>query len=439
MTAESQKLSLWAAVFININIMIGIGLFVNTTVLAQSLGAFGWAAYAILAVLLLPLIVSIAKLVEIYPIGGFYTYASESLNPFAGFLSAWCYFTAKLASATLMIHTSMQLLQQIIPILSSFCTFTLDIIMMSLFMGLNMFHMRAGKSVQVVFLCMKLIPILFVVFMGMFFFSTDNLTSSSPEAYQFISAMPLVLFAALGFEATTSLSGNIKDAKRNGPRAILISYLTVVCLNVLYQLFFYDVLGSTLAQASGFLQAFPLLINKCCGNNSFGLFMQNLCNIAIASSALGGAFGILFSNSWNLHTLAQKGHILKAYLFLKENRFGIPFGCIIAEGALFIVYLFGTRAAQIPLQQIAAFGSTIAYTLSILALLAVTLKKKAPHVALWIPVLGLVNCLFFLASCLNSFYTRGAHSLYLYGILLIFGISLFLLTLRRSSTQPQCH
>ncbi len=44
--------------------MIGIGLFVNTTVLAQSLGGFGWAAYAVLAVLLLPLILSIAKLLQ---------------------------------------------------------------------------------------------------------------------------------------------------------------------------------------------------------------------------------------------------------------------------------------------------------------------------------------------------------------------------------------
>lgn len=436
MSVESHKLSLWAAIFININIMVGIGLFVNTTVLAKSLGAFGWAAYAVLAVLLLPLILSIAKLVELYPSGGFYTYARESLHPFAGFVSAWCYFTAKLASATLMIHTSVQLLQQIIPALAQVNIFALDILFMSLFVGLNMFHMRAGKSVQIIFLCMKLVPIFFVLLTGLFLFSADNISSATFDPMQFIGAMPLVLFAALGFEATTSLSSNIKDAKRNGPRAILISYLIVVSLNVLYQLFFYGVVGSALAQAAGFLQAFPLLIGTCCNTSSIGAVMQNICNIAIASSALGGAFGIMFSNSWNLHTLAKNGHIIKAKLFLKENRFGIPFACILAEGVVFLIYLAGTQGAQIPLQQIAAFGSTVAYSLSILALLAVTLRNKARNTPLWIPTLGFINCLFFLASCLNSFYTRGAYSLYLFSALLITGISLFLIT-RKTSPQLQ--
>lgn len=437
MSAQSHKLSLWSAIFININIMVGIGLFVNTTVLAQSLGAFGWAAYAVLAILLLPLILSIAKLVEIYPSGGFYTYAREALHPFAGFLSAWCYFTAKLASATLMIHTSMLLLQQIIPILAPIHIFTLDTIVMSLFVGLNMFHMRAGKSVQILFLCMKLIPILFVLFSGLLLFSADNLVATDFNLAHFINTMPLVLFAALGFEATTSLSNNIADAKRNGPRAILISYGIVVSLNVLYQLLFYGVVGTALAQATGFLQAFPLLIGTCCGTGSLSILMQSLCNIAIASSALGGAFGILFSNSWNLHTLAQHNHIIKADLFLKENRFGIPFACILAEGVIFFIYLLGTYGSQIPLQQIAAFGSTIAYSLSIAGLLAVTLRKQANNTALWIPILGLINCAFFLISCLNSFYIRGAHSLYIFSSLLCIGIALYIYTLKKPLTQLQ--
>ena len=435
MASESLKLSLWAAIFININIMLGIGLFVNTTVLAQSLGAFGWAAYAVLAVLLLPLILSIAKLVEIYPSGGFYTYAREALHPFAGFVSAWCYFTAKLASATLMIHTSAQLLQQIIPILTQIPIFALDILFMSLFVGLNMFHMRAGKSVQIMFLCMKLIPILFVLLTGLFLFSGHNLNTGMIEPMQFIGAMPLVLFTALGFEATTSLSNNIRDARRNGPLAILISYGIVTLINVLYQLFFYGVVGSALAQATGFLEAFPLLISTCCGIGSLGTGMQGICNIAIASSALGGAFGILFSNGWNLHTLAKNGHIVKAEWFLKENRFGIPFACILAEGAIFLVYLASTHGSQIPLQQMAAFGSTIAYSLSILALLVIAIRQKTKNVPLVIPVLGLINCLFFLASCFNSFYTRGTHSLLIYSTLLLIGIRLFVHTMRNPSTQ----
>lgn len=434
MTAQSHKLSLWAAIFININIMVGIGLFVNTTVLAQSLGAFGWAAYAALAILLMPLILSIAKLVELFPSGGFYTYAREPLHPFAGFLSAWCYFTAKLASATLMVHTSMQLLQQIIPLLAGLHIFAMDIVVMSIFIALNMFHMRAGKSVQIAFLCMKLIPIFFVLLSGLFLFSAKNITESTmPDLSQFIGAMPLVLFAALGFEATASLSSNLKDAQRNGPRAILISYAIVVCINIIYQFFFSGVLGSSLSHAQSFLQAFPLLIQACCNTGSLSLLLQNIFNIVIASSALGGAFGILFSNCWNLHTLALNRHVIHASFFLKENRYGIPFACILAEGIIFLIYLAGTGAQQIPLQQIAAFGSTVAYMMSVLGLLTVALRRSQ-ETTLWIPVLGLINCLFFLGSCLNSFYTRGAQSLYLFSALICFGIYMFMITRRSSYT-----
>ncbi len=145
----------------------------------------------------------------------------------------------------------------------------------------------------------------------------------------------------------------------------------------------------------------------------------------------------MFSNSWNLHTLAKNGHIIKAHLFLKENRFGIPFACILAEGVIFLAYLAGTRGSQIPLQQIAAFGSTVAYSLSILALLVITLRKRSNNTPLWIPILGVINCLFFLASCLNSFYTRGAHSLYIFSTLLLIGTSLFIYTLKRPSAQLQ--
>jgi amino acid transporter len=299
--------------------------------------------------------------------------------------------------------------------------------------------MRTGKAMQTAFLCMKLIPIFFVLLTGLFLFSTDNLNASAFDPAQFINAMPLVLFAALGFEATTALSSNIENAKQNGPRAILLSYAIVMLLNMLYQFFFYNVVGSDLGHAAGFLQAFPLLISRCCGFSSPGTFIQNICNIAIASSALGGAFGIIYSNSRNLYTLALHKHIVNFKTFLKENRFGIPFGCILAEGALFLIYLICTHAQQVPLQQIAAFGMTIAYSLSVLALLITVIRDRSGNVSPAIPALGLVNCLFFLISCLKSFYTHGAQSLYLYCSFLCFGICMYLISHYKRLTNLQCN
>ncbi|MEX0849017.1 MAG: amino acid permease [Candidatus Dependentiae bacterium] len=431
---EFEKLSLIAAIFINLNIMVGVGLFINTTVLAHMVGAAGFVAYATLAILILPLILSIATLVNIYPSGGFYTYAKNELHPLAGFISSWSYFIGKLASATIMIHASMLLLQQIIPMLSQINIFALDIGMLFVFLALNMLHLQAGKSVQIVFLIMKLIPIFFVLFSGLFLLSPGNYTASQFDWSQFTGTIPLVLFAAIGFEATTSLSNNIKNARINGPRAILISYTIVMTINILYQFFFYGILGSELHTAPSFLNAFPLLLAKFFGSNTILINnLQSLFNVAIASSALGGAFGIIFSNSWNLHTLAHNNHIIQAKQFLKENKWGTPYACILAEGAIFLAYLFGTQARQIPLQQIAAFGCSIAYTLSVFSLLLIALKNKI-KTPIWIPLFGLLNCIFFLMSCLYSFYQSGSQSLIIFGTLMLIGISMFIYTSKKQTS-----
>ena len=39
--SETHKLSLTTAILININIMIGVGVFINTTALAKQAGSFG--------------------------------------------------------------------------------------------------------------------------------------------------------------------------------------------------------------------------------------------------------------------------------------------------------------------------------------------------------------------------------------------------------------
>lgn len=425
---NENRLSLIAAIFININIMIGAGLFINTTNLAQMVGAAGSVSYALLALLLYPLIASIASLVAIYPSGGFYAY-SKDMHPAIGFLSAWSYFVGKLASATILMHASILLLQQIIPLLNTTNIYLLDLIILSIFLSLNLLNLQTGSSIQSFFLGMKLIPILFVIGTGLFFFSPAHYQPAQFIWPHFIETLPFVLFAALGFEATTSLSGKIKDAHINAPRAILISYAIVVLINIAYQFFFYGSVGEQLQYAHGFLQAFPLLLSKLFTiDGQFKALLQTIFNIAIASSALGGAYGILFSNSWNLHTLAKYNLITNSSLFLKENRYNIPYWCIAAEGIICLIYLITTGGTQIHLQQIAAFGCTIAYTLSIISLFK---QNQIAQRSLLLPSLGIINCLIFLLSCIHSFTTRGYYSLNIFGCLLIIGLGMFYVQQRK--------
>ena len=115
--AQDDKLSLPTAILINLNIMLGAGIFINTDLLAKRSGALGFLMYPLIAIIMLPLIISIAKLVNIYPDDGFYGYGARAIHPIIGFFSSWSYFVGKLASATLMIHVALSLVVQTVPLL----------------------------------------------------------------------------------------------------------------------------------------------------------------------------------------------------------------------------------------------------------------------------------------------------------------------------------
>src|ERR1700761_5358226 len=130
--AKNNTISLFSAVIINANIIIGSGVFINTTELARRTGLLGGLNYIIVGLLLLPLILSFVKLLEIYPGGGFYTFCSISLHPIIGFFSTWCYFFAKLSSATLSIHIFTLLMQKTFPLCAGINPIVCDILILGL-------------------------------------------------------------------------------------------------------------------------------------------------------------------------------------------------------------------------------------------------------------------------------------------------------------------
>lgn len=423
--SESHKLSLTAAILVNLNIMMGAGIFINTVELAKRSGILGFISYGIVGILLLPLIVSIAQLMNMYPEGGFFTYAKEEISPLAAFVSTWSYFIGKLGSATLLIHTAFLLLQQVIPILGNINVFALDSILLSLFIFLNLFNLKTGETIQAWLMAFKLIPILFVIFSGLYFFNPSTTKTMNVILSGIPYSIPLVLFTFLGFEASCSLSSNIANARRNGPLAIFISYAIVILLYMSYQFFFYTSLGNQLATFASYLNAFPALLNRLViFNNPY--IMQTLLNCAIASSALGGSYGVLFSNSWNFYMLAKKDYVPFSSFFRTLNNQMIPYLCVCAEGIICLFYLWVSQGEQIPLQLTSVLGSITAYTLSVFALLIAYRKKnKLITVPGWLIYCAVLSCSFLIFFCLRNVIVLGSWKLLGFFGLLVLGIIIF--------------
>lgn len=435
----SKKISLVSAILININIMLGAGIFINGPVLAKEAGALSPFIYLIVAVLLLPLILGIAQLLSYYQENGTFYNFGTAISPSIGFLSSWSYFIGKLASATLSIHLCNSFLQQTIPILKNISTINLDFVIIFLFTLLNSVNIKTNQAILYYFVVSKLVPIMFGIFSGAYLFNIYNFGSQNLIWSGIPLTIPLVLYVYSGFEASCSLSTQIENPKKNGPRAIFISYGIVVFIVFLYQLFIYGALGVLFSYLNiSYLDIFPT-----CMKEIFGQFLcdkynkikvaYNLLHILIATSALGSSYSILYSNSWNLYSLANYGHTFFQKLLVSKNKFGMPYYALISESLIVIAFLLITGGSYLPLQQVSSLGTTIAYSSSALALLVISYKKR---VSLTIAILSIFSCSILLLAFTWTTIVKGpSQLLIIYLLIIAFGFFMLYMSGQKKSIQ----
>jgi hypothetical protein len=179
-------------------------------------------------------------------------------------------------------------------------------------------------------------------------------------------------------------------------------------------------LGSQLAQLAGYAQAFPALIAQVMPSPTASRVMvSGILNMGIAASSLGAAYGIMYSNAWNLFGLAQLNAVPCSSLFSKLNTACVPFAVIILEGLLAAGYLLFSRGNQVPLQQICSLGMTITYSLSAIALVVLETRRRRPHVI--IPLLAVGSCGLLALGFINNLRVYSAWPAALFAVLVLAG------------------
>lgn len=417
---QTNKISLKQAILININIMLSTGIFLNSITLVRLAGTYSPLIYILVSLFVLPLIFGISELLKIFPGGSFYTYAKETLGEKWGFISSWIYFTGKLASATIMTHFAVSILQSVFPALQILNPFVIDIFVISLFSFANMQNLKTGSKIQMMFFVLKSIPVLFIILSGLYLLTGKGFYFSDFNGFELILGVPMVIYAFSGFEASCSISRHIEDSKKNAPKAILTSYFIVVIATTLYQLVFSQLVSkeSVLNNALNYTSTIPTILSKLNLNSEVFPYAMGLFQIFIALSALGGAYGILFSNSWNLYALAENGHILFKNKFLKLNKHQIPFLCLIAESAICFIYLFISKGNNVILQQIGAIGCTTTYTISMLSFLK-TSKRS------WPSIIGSACSTILLLTAIGSSLKNNAISIFVLASVMLVGFISF--------------
>jgi amino acid transporter len=170
--------------------------------------------------------------------GGPQLYASIAFGPVVGFTVGWLLWVSRLgtcgAVSNLLVDYGATLWPPLVHPLARAGTISALAFVYTL---INVRGIRQTAAVSTVFTMSKLIPLTIFVAVGLFFVEPHALTLGSvPRVTDVSTAILLATFAFFGFDATTVIAGEVRNAPRSVPFAILLSVGSLVILYALIQI-----------------------------------------------------------------------------------------------------------------------------------------------------------------------------------------------------------
>lgn len=338
MSKSSRKIGLITATSLVIGNMIGAGLFVLPATLAGkgSISILGWIFTATGALILAKIFSNFSKII-VNKSGGPYAYSKEGFGDFIGFLVAWGYWISLWVSNAAIAIAIVSALSVFFPSLDTnpILAVSTGLGFIWFFTWINSRGIKESGRVQVITTVLKLLPLVFVIIIGAFFFSLDNfpafnLTGESDLA-AFAAVAPLTLYAFLGIECATIPAENIENPEKTVPRATMLGTIITTLVYILSTVVLFGILPVEILMHSPapFAEA-----GKIIGGEFAGYFVA-------AGAAISG-IGAL--NGWILITgqipMATAKDNLFPSIFKRENKNGIPvFGLIIGSILTSVVML----------------------------------------------------------------------------------------------------
>lgn len=229
----------WDLVAIAINGIIGAGIFGLPAKVYSLIGTYSIIAFIACALVVALIIVCFAEVGSRFDeTGGPYLYAREAFNPAVAFEIGWLIWLARVtafaANCNLLINY-----------LGYFWTSATDtfwraaviVFVVLVLCAINVLGIRQAAIVSNVFTVGKLVPIIIFVGAGLFFLNPQAFAlGAAPETGKFSQSVLLLVYAFTGFEMATIPAGEVREAKRNMPRALLIAILVVAVLYILIQI-----------------------------------------------------------------------------------------------------------------------------------------------------------------------------------------------------------
>lgn len=325
-----RGISRWDLTAIAINTIIGAGIFGLPSKVAALIGSWSLAAFVVCALIIGLIVLCFAEVSSRFrETGGMYLYAKEAFGSAVGFEVGWLYWIVRITTFAANCNLLLSYLGFFVPSanqgdvrIAIICTIVFIITVVN-FAGL-----KQSVALTNIFTVGKILPLLIFAAVGMFFIRAENFSfAETPDYNAFTSAILLLLYAYVGFEAAVIPAGETKDPQKDVPFALFVALALCAFLFIAVQIVSIGTLPELakserpLADAAG---------------NFMGSFGAAFITIGALISILGNLNGGFLAASRMPFAMAEQNEVPKI-IGAVHQKFKTPYVSVLLTAVLMLI------------------------------------------------------------------------------------------------------
>ena len=381
-----RSLGLLDATAISVGAIIGGGIFVVTGIVAGLAHSALVVSMVVAAVIAFFTALSFAELSTWHPVeGSVYEYARQLISPFSGFLAGWMWMVSNTFTGAAVALGFAYYLTASFPDLPANL---IAAVLCLVFTVLNFFGAHASARLNTVLVAAKLLILGFFVVFGAISVNIANFTPFEPFKVGVLHGAYFIFFAYTGFGRAAVVAEEVRDARRNVPRALLLSLAVSTIVYVLVGIVAVGLVGSAGLEGTNS----PLTEAIRATGSPLAVQIVSLGGLlATASVLLTTILGI----SRMGYSMARRSDMPQVLAKLHQ-KFSTPYYSIWAVGIVMttLVLFFDLTGVV----AVSTFGALFYYALANAAAFNLKIEKRRYH--RFFSALGLITCIVMLAFVL---------------------------------------
>jgi amino acid transporter len=224
---------------ININSVIGAGIFGLPAIVASRAGYFSPWAFLVGGALVFTIVLSFARASSMFrTTGGAIVYASHAFGPFVGFQTGWLSYLARVAAMGANTNLLVTYASWFWAPLDGdpYRGIALTVLITSL-TWLNVAGVKNSVGITYIFTVLKLVPLSLLILFGLGKVEVSMLVGADfPPIEGFGETILILLYAYVGFEGTVVTAGEGKSPRKDMPGALINTILMIAAFYFLIQM-----------------------------------------------------------------------------------------------------------------------------------------------------------------------------------------------------------